>query len=724
MTFARYFKISSSCLIGSGFIALSSAGSIDAPSIMLFSVVFVCSLFLDTARIRRRVPNWALNCLGAAYIPFSAVDYLYLSRSPMLAVIHFLLYAAAIKLLTISKDSDYLLLYLMSFAELLAASILTVNIVFAVCFGSFLFSGVCTLIAFEMRRSNARIQQEIRVRPIVIPKQLRESGMELFSPFPTTLLTTMSIGIGLLIILVGLPIFFLLPRVTFGLSQRPSGSTQFTSGFSERVELGEIGNIKQSDAVVMRVKTDRSPSDLPADLKWRGLAFDFYDGRAWKRTNVAGDPIPAQGWHYKLENSTQGTNWINQTFFLEALSTDVIFVAHKALAVSKDVGLLIRDRAENLYAPRPLHRKLRYSAVSDPLRPDPANISDLLPIPPEILKIYTQVPPEDPRVEALARRVTAGAKDRYAKALALEQYLRTHYRYSLVLRGTPNSKDPLAMFLFDVRSGHCEYFASAMTIMLRQLGIPARLVNGFRAGEYNPIGDSWTVRQYHAHSWVEAYYPPYGWIEFDPTPPDTGQKKTGFLLALSNLADAVDLWWWEGIVNYDFPKQSGMFRDLREKTDGFFQGLQEVPQFIRSRIRNQWQSLSLPGVASFLLARWGIWLSIIGAGILLLRREVRRSALYWMQRIMYREDARMLATSFYQEAAGLLGAKGMKRARGQTPIEFAQSIGAHPAGKPFLSLTRIYNSARFGPPGISFQRSDVEVHMHALRAALRNKWDS
>jgi hypothetical protein len=721
MTFDRYFKISSYCLIGAGFMALASTGIVEAVSILLFTAALLCSLFLDTARIRRGIPNWALNLLGIAYLPFCLVDYLYLSHSFINAIIHFLLYAVVVKLLTLSKDNDFLLLYLASFAELLAASILTVNIIFAICFAAFLFSGVSALIAFEMRRSNARIQREVRVQPVVIPRKLPETGMELFSPFPGGLLTTMGIGIALLTIIIAIPIFFLLPRVTFGLYQRPSGAIQFTSGFSERVELGEIGNIKQSDAVVMRVKTDRSPTELPADLKWRGLAFDYYDGKAWKRTNVVGSAIPAQGWHYKLENSTQGTNWINQTFFLEALSTDVIFAAHKALAVSEDVGPLIRDSAGNLFAPRPKYKKLRYSVLSDPIQPDPANISDMLPIPAEILRIYTQVPPEDPRIEALAKEVTAAAGDRYSKALALQRYLRTHYRYSLVLRGTPNSKDPLAMFLFDVRSGHCEYFASAMAIMLRQLGIPARLVNGFRAGEYNPLGNSWTVRQYHAHSWVEAYYPPYGWIEFDPTPPDIGQRKTGFFLALSNFADAIDLWWWEGVVNYDFPKQSGMFGYLRGRTDTLLENIRDLAENFSARVRNQWHSFSLWSIASSAVARWHIWLAFPGAIVLLLLRKVRRPIWHWVRRALYKENARKVATSFYMEAVGLLGAKGLSRVRGQTPMEFAQSIGTHPAGRPFLLLTRIYNVARFGSPDIPFQRSESETLLHELRTALKCK---
>ena len=99
------------------------------------------------------------------------------------------------------------------------------------------------------------------------------------------------------------------------------------------------------------------------------------------------------------------------------------------------------------------------------------------------------------------------------------------YRYSLELKGRPGSADPLAVFLFESRAGHCEYFATAMAVMLRQTGIPARLVNGFRTGEYNALGDAWVVRQYDAHSWVEAYFKPYGWIEFDPTPAQAQARK-------------------------------------------------------------------------------------------------------------------------------------------------------------------------------------------------------
>jgi hypothetical protein len=545
--------------------------------------------------------------------------------------------------------------------------------------------------------------------------------MELFSSFPAGLLVMMVAGITLLVIAVSIPIFFVMPRITSGMYSRPSGSMQFTTGFSESVELGQIGNIKQSDAVVMRVKMDRNRAELPADLKWRGLAFDYYDGHAWKRTYPIHGSIPVQGRHYKLEDSTQGTNWIHQIFFLEALSTNVIFATPKALAVSTDVGLLLRDESENLYAPRPPFKKMRYSVVSDPIQPNPANISDLRPIPSDILKTFTQVPPEDPRIEGLARQITKDFKDRYSKTLALERYLRSHYSYSLVLKGKPHSQDPLASFLFDVRSGHCEYFASAMAIMLRQIGIPARLVNGFRMGEYNQLGNSWTVRQYNAHSWVEAYFPPYGWIEFDPTPPDTGRHKTGLSLILSNLSDAIDLWWWESVINYDFSKQASALTNARSKADSAFRRAWDGLDVIQESIKRELRNLSIKSIAFLFLPKWMIWLPLLIIAALAMTAAVRTRVLGWLKRTLHRRNVRIVAASFYMEALAALGAEGMKRSYGQTPMEFALSIGKHPAGKPFLCLTRIYNAVRFGPPNSPFHRPDAEALLRELRIALKRK---
>jgi len=719
MNFARYFRASSYCLIASGFAALAATGALDVISILLFSMILAGSWFVNTDRLRQRTPSWAFNSLALAFLCFFALDYGFLSRAFLPAVLHLLMLAAAVKLLTLSKDRDYLQLYCISFAEVLAASALTVSAAFILCFVAFLFSGVSTLMLFEMRRSNARLRNEARVMPLVAQPELQGTGLELFAPFPARLVSATSIGITLLILLGAIPLFFLLPRATLGWHRQPSGETQFLSGFSDRVELGQIGAIKLSDAVVMRVKTDKSPAELPAGLKWRGLALEYYDGRAWSRSDTAPHPIPVQGLFYKLEDSAQGTDWMHQTFFVESLSTNVVFAARKALAISRDVGALHRDSGENLFAAQHLQKKLRYSAVSDLIRPDPARIFDQAPIPPGIRNTCLQLPALDPRIADLANRITQRAASRYAKARALEDYVRSHYAYSLTLRGTPKSRDPLAMFLFDVREGHCEYFASAMTVMLRQIGIPARLVNGFHIGEYNRIGRSWIVRRYHAHSWVEAYFPPYGWTEFDPTPMEPQQPQSAFLHLISNLTDAVDLWWWEGVVNYDSSQQYRVVRSLFARVDGFERRAGALWAFLREKGRTEIGRFSSPGFASAVLGKWPLWAPGLALASFLLIKPLRRRLTGLAKRAWRRGDARAVAASFYEEALSLLRAQGLNRARGQTPLEFAQALAPHPAGKFFLDLTRMYNAVRFGPPGARFSHSEADFLLRSLHAALR-----
>jgi protein-glutamine gamma-glutamyltransferase len=719
MTFERYFKTSSYCMIGSAFASIAATGSIDSISILSFAAVMIASLCINTAAIKQRLPAWLLNSITLAYLVFFMVDLRVLSQSFIAAAIHLLFFVAAMKLLTLTGDRDYLQLYLISLTMVLAASTLTVNFVFAVCLLLFMFFAISALILFEMRRSYTKMRETARVRPFVVRLAMTGNSIELFAPFPAGLFSITTLGITLLIVVLAVPFFFIFPRINRGSGRQPTGSTQFISGFSDRVELGQIGSIKQSDAIVMRVKTDRSGADTPQDLKWRGIAFDRFDGRSWIRTDRSQIVIPTEGHYYKLETSTQGMRWLNQTFFIEALPTNVVFAARKALAVTRDVGNLRKDSADNLYTDPHLFRKLRYSAISDPIQPNPALISDRSPIPPEILAVYLQRPAEDPRIAALAASVTRQAASRYAKARVLENYLRTNYGYSLVLRGTPGSKDPLATFLFDVRKGHCEYFASAMAMMLRSIGIPARLVNGFRAGEYNSLGDNWVVRQYHAHSWVEAYFPPYGWVELDPTPADPRGSRNRLVQFVANLTDTIDLWWWEGVINYDSSKQYGMISALFSSLE---RGQNEAKEWLArgyEKGRSGWAWIRSP---RFPAASGRSWLlcaaAMLFAAALMVRRWRRRS-LSWLQRAFHPGNSRIAAASFYRETLALLADRGIKPDQGQTPLEFAQNLGHPPSRQPVLALTHMYNSIRFGPPGMPFDRAEANTQLRLLRDSLR-----
>ena len=122
------------------------------------------------------------------------------------------------------------------------------------------------------------------------------------------------------------------------------------------------------------------------------------------------------------------------------------------------------------------------------------------------------------QIALLARQITAGKTNPYDQASAIEDYLRTSFTYTLKPPATPAGQDPLAFFLFDSKKGYCEYFATAMGDMLRSLGIPTRLVNGFGPGTFDSKTNRYVVRESDAHTWVEVYFPGYGWVPFEPTP--------------------------------------------------------------------------------------------------------------------------------------------------------------------------------------------------------------
>jgi hypothetical protein len=252
--------------------------------------------------------------------------------------------------------------------------------------------------------------------------------------------------------------------------------------------------------------------------------------------------------------------------------------------------------------------------------------------PPPILDLrhrerYLRIPSLDPRIPELAQSMTAAATSDLGRARALEQGLRTGYGYTLELP-QQESKDPLADFLFTRRKGHCEYFASAMAVMLRNLGIPARLATGFQMGEYNPISDLWLVRASDAHSWVEAWIPGHGWTTFDPTPPDLSSHALTLFSKLGLYLDAAETFWQQWVVGYD-PNHQGTLADriqqaVRRLGIGWFDSLSGTGWQWASRGK-AWLRRFGTGVLVTLLMAYGLWWR--GPGLwraMRMRRRVER----------------------------------------------------------------------------------------------------
>ena len=277
-------------------------------------------------------------------------------------------------------------------------------------------------------------------------------------------------------------------------------------GFSEVIRLGQSPNL--SDRVVMTV-------DAASGRFWRAIAYDFYTGNGWRTTES--DKVD------RVTPPALGRERFDATFEIKIPQQTLLFGANEPVRVSVPAQFNAgadRTYSTSVRALRGGDAVQRYTVTSFVSVTDKSALRRASTVYPEpIRQKYLQLPSSLPqRVRDLARRVAGTEPDPYDMAETIESYLRTTYKYAPQVKAPPAGRDPVDYFLFDLKEDFCEYFASAMVVMLRELGVPARLVEGYTTGTLDPVTGRYVVRGLDAHAWVEVYFPSYGWIEFEPTP--------------------------------------------------------------------------------------------------------------------------------------------------------------------------------------------------------------
>jgi hypothetical protein len=243
-----------------------------------------------------------------------------------------------------------------------------------------------------------------------------------------------------------------------------------------------------------------------------------------------------------------------------------------------------------------------------------------------------------------------------------------------------------------------------MAVMLRTLGVPTRIVNGFQPGEYNAAADAYVVRQADAHSWVEVYFAQEdAWVTFDPTPADgrpAGTSGTGLAGSLRRYADAFELFWIQHVVAYDRQGQRALARTLTSQISSYRVAASESADGLGALFAALTGG-SGGGLAAVLSAAASplvflpASLLLAGVGLLWLRRRglagVGRGAKGG------REAAAAVVVEFYTRMSASLASKGLSRRTDQTPLEFAEAVGTPEV----LAITKAYNRVRFGGEGLS-----------------------
>jgi hypothetical protein len=707
----RFFRASMFFLILTSLATLVSTGKLD----LLTCVLAPSAMAYKGLRLWRGQPaelsHTAATWLVIGYLGFFPLDILFLSRAfvanstnpalfaALLGAVHFLIYVMLVRLYSATTDRDALFLAMLAFAAMLASSILTVDTSFLILFFIFLLFGVAAFIGMEMRRG---------ANGTLTPAFNRPAEERRLSRALSLAVLTVAFGS----IVLGGALFFIFPRFTAGYLGRASMQPSLMSGFSDDVELGQIGEIKKNSEVVMRVKTGQPvPYSM---LRWRGTALTTFDGKRWTKPHPQEEAVSPgpDGWiHLTSPRQLSNTSGVqlHYTVFLQPIASSAVFAAGEAISLrgnfsgegsnANHIGpdnYVRRDETDSLINPFGNYAPLRYMAISQLPALNVTNLratgSDYTE---KVREEYLQLPPDlDARIPDLARQVTASAKTPYDKARAVESFLRNRFGYTLNLAGKPGD-DPLATFLFVTRAGHCEYFASAMTILLRTLEIPAREVNGFLPGEYNDLAGDYIVRASDAHSWVEVYFPGSGWFTFDPTPAAT--ENSGFLSRLGKYVDWMQLTWSEWVINYDFSHQVQMAQTLQRSSRSWTQAFSAW--FARAQINNRQRLKSLQlrhGTLGLLLPLLLILL------LMVMRYDVvgklmRRLRLYWQLHAPESPKANpQLASRLYAELVRLLERHGFARQPAETPLEFASSVQAPMLAPAVHEFTSIYARARFG----------------------------
>jgi len=375
-------------------------------------------------------------------------------------------------------------------------------------------------------------------------------------------------------------LFVVFPRFSAPLWALPQSGAQAVSGLSASMSPGQIAELARDDSVAFRV-VFHGPRPPDRALYWRGPVLSRFDDGVWRPDAQPRDRAslapPAD-----LQLSGQPVRY---TVTLQPTQQPFVFALDAPLAAPSLEGYTVQWRPDlQLVTTRPIDHLVRYTVESSPqFRYGPTQLTPAL-------RADLALPAGfDPRSVALGKQLAAQARaagqdGRFVAQALLRMFHDQPFRYTLD-PGTYGRRDGVDAFLFDRRAGFCEHYAQAFVVVMRAAGIPARIVTGYQGGRYNPVDDTWVVRQSDAHAWAEYWLPGRGWVRADPTAAvdparidrsgatlaarepllglaALGPRDSALLLQLRNRWDALNNAWNQWVLNYGSNRQQDLLRKL------------------------------------------------------------------------------------------------------------------------------------------------------------------
>lgn len=656
-------------------------------------IVYLAAVGVFLVRTRDGIltsaPNWMLNTLGALYLPILVMDLLVWGRGTLLGpVLHLGLFVVVVKLYGMRRERDkwqILLGIVFLFLVAIGTSVHPTVVLFMLGFGAMV---ALVLLRFAHWSVVAGLGKEREPTPLPAWRVA----------FAATLAATV----------LAVPLFALLPRVStpFILGQgRGTGTLIQAAGFTDVVTLDVIGAIRESRQVVMRIDGD---ARLDANsVRLKAATYGFYDGRSWRREARGGGAVfrhPATG-AFEIGSAPAvdtARAWL-QPFGSAALPLPL----ETATVAVPSVQTLERDAGGGLrfWMPPSGTLQLELGLAAAPVRridpPTETLTGD------DRYRIGLT-----PRMVELALEV-AGSGSSRARAERLERYLLTELGYTTDFVGV-SGDEAIDEFLFVHRRGHCEYFASALVMLLRAAGIPSRLVTGFLGAEISPLEGYLIVRQLNAHAWVEAWVAEEGiWLELDPTPP-AGRPQAGGGLGWGALAtqswDYLLFRWERYVLTFGVQDQLELLSALRRRWRELLQALRgrDEPATAGSSVTTVAGASVDPGEASTVPTPWLGWLAVLlllGSGAAIAYAARRRS--------------RFGPAEAYLELRELLARGGLAVGPSTAPLELERiATGSLPAAAlPVRRLVRDYVRVAFAGEQVATSPALLQECLDAVRRA-------
>jgi Ca2+/Na+ antiporter len=678
------------------------------------------------------MPRLMANVVTIGSMLYVAREVFAAGTTPVMVIGKFLVLLQLIKLWEQRANRDYAQLIVLSLLLMVAASISTTSLIFAVLLLAFLFLALYCCLLFHLKVESDRAREAFPLPPNrMSPATLRQD--ERFLGRSMRRLTGFVSAVSIAAAVV---VFLLFPRGAgagmFG--PMPFRPAQALTGFSDTLSFQNLAQITQNQAQVAKVEVWHNDRPVSGDepLLLRGVTFDHYEteedretGRyAWTPTPTLGEVVEhverGESWRF-AEHLAPGGDQFRQRITLYPTGTPVVFAMGGAVSIKPGRNIKLRYHRGNavLKADDNLTKELVYEAVSTNRLPGPARPRSFRrsAVDPAILR-YAR----DPAVSGTAADGEPLVAKRFNQAYVheldeqiarnIERHLQTQFTYTLDLtdaRHLTRDDDPLVAFLTTLKRGHCEYFAGAMALMCQGLGMRARVVNGFKSDEFNDVGFGtgyYIVRQSHAHSWVEVLTvddPATGaasWKTFDPTSGrDDGEGDAGMWVKMKHLFDFIEFTYANAVIGYDSDNRDTLLAGVEQRVQSTGSRGSAKLASLRAWLGSNVWSLS-SNVVGVIVALMAVALAGFVAWHLWDRRTVRRKAArIGLEGLSPAARARLVRQlGFYDDLVRLLGRHHIVRPRHLTPLEFSRTLTHLPseAYGTIRRLTQVFYRVRYG----------------------------